>query len=75
MLIPTNFLPKSQGWEAPDREAILTALERAHWTQTEFAKRVGVTDKTVGRWVSGAKKINYAAWCVLCVEARLGLIW
>ena len=44
-------------------------LERVGWTQSYFAKRIGVSDKTVSRWVKGNE--NPVAKAYLELVARM----
>jgi DNA-binding transcriptional regulator YiaG len=62
-------------WKPPSSDEIKAALSMAGWSGVEFSKRVGVTDRTVRRWISGDLIIPYAPWCILCMQAGLGCIW
>jgi DNA-binding transcriptional regulator YiaG len=68
-------LVNAKDWEEPTGSEIRAALQSACWSGEEFSRRVSVDGRTVRRWVLDEKKIPYAAWCVLCVEAGLGKIW
>ncbi len=70
----TCLLPHSD-WTEPTPEEVRAVMKKANWTGEEFARRVGVEGRTVRRWSSGDKPINYPAWCVLCMQAGLGKIW
>jgi len=73
--IREECLTEYANWTPPTGEEIKAALSMAGWTGVEFSKRAGVDDRTVRRWTGDEKEIPYAAWCVLCAEANLGLIW
>jgi len=62
-------------WTEPTAGEVRTALKMASWSGEEFSRRLGLDSRTVRRWTLGEKPINYAAWCVLCVQAGLGQIW
>ncbi|RBB97319.1 hypothetical protein C3E97_028065 [Pseudomonas sp. MWU12-2115] len=62
-------------WVEPTADEVRAALEMAGWSGEAFSRVIGVDGRTVRRWTLGEKKINYPAWCVLCVQAELGAIW
>ncbi len=64
-----------RGWVAPQGVEIKAALQLAGWSGEEYARQIGVDGRTVRRWVGDEKTIPYTAWCVLAVQAGLGLIW
>lgn len=45
------------------------------WLDIDASLLFNVSSRTVRRWTLGEKPINYASWCVLCVQAGLGQIW
>jgi len=65
----------TEGWSPPTGDEIKAALSMAGWTGMDLARRIGVDPRTGRRWTGDEKHIPYAAWCVLCVEAGLGVIW
>ena len=67
--------PMAKDWSPPNGDEIKAALSMAGWSGVEFARRMGVDDRTARRWTGNEKSIPYAAWCVLCLEAGLGPIW
>lgn len=73
--IRAECLGRFDSWVPPTGDEIKAALSMAAWTGVELSRRVGVDDRTVRRWTGGEKPIPYAVWCVLCVEANLGMIW
>jgi len=34
-----------------------------------------VSSRTIRKWTSDAQEIKFAAWCLLCERAGLGMIW
>lgn len=62
-------------WAEPNANEVRAALKMANWSGEELSRRIGVYSRTVRRWTLGEKPINYASWCVLCVQAGLGQIW
>jgi repressor LexA len=44
------------------REAIQRILEAADWTQKEFAKRIGVSQGTVSKWLNEEQSPNTKQW-------------
>lgn len=36
-----------------NREYILKLIKKNNWTQTEFAKKIGISRTSVSRWVKG----------------------
>jgi len=73
--VRTECLNPFRSWSSPTGDEIKAALSMAGWTGVELSRRLGVDDRTVRRWTGDEKEIPYAAWCVLCAEANLGLIW
>lgn len=63
------------GWVPPTGDEVKAALVMAGWSRDDFRVILGVTDRTVRRWVNNEKDISYSAWCVLAVQAGLGQIW
>ena len=43
--------------------------------QSDLARLLGVSDRTVRRWIGGDSAIPYAAWALLCDFGNLGQIW
>ena len=62
-------------WLVPTGEEVKVAIGMTDWSGVELSRRLGVDPRTVRRWTGDEKPIPYAAWCVLCVEAGLGVIW
>lgn len=73
--IRAECLQNARVWVPPGSHEIRIALNMAGWSGVEFAKRLGTNDRTVRRWLADEREIPYAAWCVLCAQANLGLIW
>lgn len=68
-------LRERKEWTEPTAGEVRTALKMAGWSGEELSRRLGLDSRTVRRWTLGEKPINYASWCVLCVQAGLGQIW
>ncbi len=73
--IRPECLQNARTWIPPDSHEIRLALNMAGWSGVEFSKRIATNDRTVRRWLGDEMKIPYAAWCILCAQANLGLIW
>ena len=73
--IRPECLLNASAWTPPGGHEIRIALNMAGWSGVEFSKRIAANDRTVRRWIGGEMEIPYAAWCVLCAQANLGLIW
>lgn len=73
--IRAECLRARKDWIEPNANEVRAALGMASWSGEEFSRRIGVDGRTVRRWTLGEKPINYASWCVLCVQAGLGQIW
>ncbi|WP_445373695.1 helix-turn-helix domain-containing protein [Photorhabdus tasmaniensis] len=71
----TCFKP-AQIWTPPTPEEIRFMIESVlNISQESLAKRVGITGRTIRRWVAGDAPIAYSVWCILCVDAGLPPIW
>lgn len=73
--IRPECLSARKDWVEPNADEVRAALKMANWSGEELSRRIGVDSRTVRRWTLGEKPINYASWCVLCVQAGLGEIW
>lgn len=73
--IRAECLSARKDWVEPNADEVRAALKMANWSGEELSRRIGVDSRTVRRWTLGEKPINYASWCVLCVQAGLGQIW
>lgn len=51
------------------REEFQEALETLGWRQYEFARRLGVTDETVSRWMNG--RLSIPRYVAAYLEAML----
>ena len=47
---------------------MVNLLDRLGWSQAYFARRVGVSSKTVGRWCKGSPDPVAMAYLELCVK-------
>ncbi|MGP5477597.1 helix-turn-helix domain-containing protein [Pseudomonas helleri] len=73
--IRSECLIERKNWIEPTSNEVRAALKMAGWSGEELSRRIGVDSRTVRRWTLGEKPINYASWCVLCVQAGFGEIW
>lgn len=73
--IRKECLTARKDWTEPTADEVRAALKMAGWSGEELSRRIGVDSRTVRRWTLGEKPMNYASWCVLCVQAGLGTIW
>ena len=66
----------ADAWLPPTGDELRYLLEEVlALTQEGLARYVGVTGRTVRRWVNGETPIAYSVWCVLCIDAGLPPIW
>ena len=49
-------------------ERLRQELATLAWTQSAFARRVGVDPRTVRRWLAGEREIPAIVWHVLALE-------
>jgi DNA-binding transcriptional regulator YiaG len=73
--IREDCLQQAEYWVVPTGDEIRSALSMANWSGVEFARRIDTNDRNIRRWLQNEKTIPYAAWCILCAQANLGLIW
>lgn len=69
------FLPVAEGWTAPTTDELETMLVMVRWKAGDLMRILGVTDRTVRRWLSGQTEIPFAAWCIMSYQAGYGEIW
>lgn len=76
---PETLTPRAnpKEWMTPTGNEIRAALAIAGWSQTEFARRIGVDDRTVRRWVleEEGKTIPFLAWSFLVAKSGLAQMW
>ncbi len=63
------------GWQPPNGLELRAALSMAGWNCEEFARCIGVTGRSVRRWVLNECPIPFAAWCILAAKAGFGNLW
>lgn len=59
------------GYVAPTPDEIREALRRGNFTGAAAGKLLGVTGRTIRKWVGGEREIPYSAWRLLLIEIRL----
>jgi len=69
------FYPAAEGWTAPEPDELQTMLARLKWSAANLETVLGVTDRTVRRWLSGTSAMPFAAWCIMSYQAGYGEIW
>lgn len=69
------FTPAAEGWTAPTPDELQTILARVKWSAANLQTMLGVTDRTVRRWLSGESEMPFAPWCILAYQAGYGEIW
>ncbi|HGW4499657.1 helix-turn-helix domain-containing protein [Stutzerimonas nitrititolerans] len=76
---PETLTPRRnpKEWPVPTGDEIRAALAIAGWSQTEFARRIGVDDRTVRRWIleEEGKTIPFLAWSFLIARGGLAQMW
>ncbi|OEE79315.1 transcriptional regulator [Vibrio ordalii FF-167] len=70
-----TLLPFASGWLQPDAEEIRKLLKFAELSGSEVGKLVGVSSRTVRKWVGGQSPIPYAAWALLIEITMDHKIW
>ncbi len=70
-LSPETLLTFAQGWVPPSTDEVRALLKLANLTGGEAAKIIGVTGRTIRRYVGGEKQIHYAEWRLLLLYAKL----
>ncbi|CAM5362194.1 hypothetical protein SSTU70S_05619 [Stutzerimonas stutzeri] len=65
----------ADGWAVPSGAEIRAALKMAGTNGVDFARRIGVDDRTVRRWMLEEKPMPFAAWQVLATRAGLSPEW
>lgn len=73
--LPDDVLAPAELWREPGGQEKRKTLTKANLTIATFADLVGVSGRTVRRWMGDDNDIPYAAWAVLCEEAGYGRIW
>ncbi len=71
----TCFFPASEGWTAPTANELEAMLMLIRWKAGDLVRILGVTDRTVRRWLSGQTEIPFAAWCIMAYQGGYGEIW
>ncbi len=66
-----TLLPYAHGYSPPTPEEIRTVLRLTGLTGAAAADLVGVTGRTVRKWVGAEREIPYSAWRLLTVYAGL----
>lgn len=70
-----TLLPFNSGWVQPDADEIRKLLKFAELSGSDAGKLVGVSSRTVRKWVGGQSPIPYAAWALLIDNALGNKIW
>lgn len=63
-----------QSWESPT-PLELKVVASAVGSGSELARLLGVSGRTIRKWIGGADNVPYSAWCIMCYECGLGCIW
>lgn len=72
---PETLRPYSSGWLVPDANEIRQLIKLINLSGSELGKLVGVSSRTVRKWVAGEVSIPFAAWAIM-VEYYTGQkIW
>lgn len=65
----------SGDWVRPCGDDIRIVLKMAGLTGSSAGALLDVTSRTIRKWVGDDQDIKFAAWCLLCERAGLGMIW
>lgn len=70
-----TLLSFDSGWLQPSAEEVRALLSYIKFSGSDAGKYVGVSSRTVRKWVGGQSPIPYAAWAVLIERAIGKKIW
>jgi len=75
-LNPSTLLSAESGaWVRPCGEDVRIVLKMAGLTGSSAGALLDVSSRTIRKWTSDGQEIKFAAWCLLCERAGLGMIW
>jgi len=75
-LNPSTLLSAASGdWVKPCGDDVRIVLKMAGLTGSSAGALLDVSSRTIRKWTSDAQEIKFAAWCLLCERAGLGMIW
>ena len=66
-----TLLPFAQGWRHPSSEEVRELIKKANLTGSQVADLIGVTSRTIRRYIGGEKPIHYAEWRLLLIYTNL----
>lgn len=74
---PTNnqHFTRHEYWTPPTGNLVRQMLEKAGFSQSQFAKLIGVDSRAVRRWVADETQIPYLPWAILCDYGGHQKIW
>ncbi len=72
---PETLVPFDCGWLQPHSDEIKHVLNFMNYSGSKAGKLVGVSSRTIRKWIGGESPIPFAAWAIL-IESAIGLkIW
>tara|TARA_R110000764_G_scaffold38098_2_gene84394 strand:- start:338 stop:679 length:342 start_codon:yes stop_codon:yes gene_type:complete len=75
-LNPSTLLSARSGkWVTPTGNDVRVVLAMSGLTGSAAGSLLGVASRTIRKWVGDDQNIKFAAWCLLCERAGLGMIW
>lgn len=71
VISPETKLSYSLGWRHPTPDEVRSLLQIANLTGAQAGQLIGVTGRTIRRYIGGEKIIHYAEWRLLLIYAGL----
>ncbi|MFN7097006.1 MAG: helix-turn-helix domain-containing protein [Gammaproteobacteria bacterium] len=71
IISPATLLSFEQGWQAPTAEEVRAVTHMTNLTGKQIADLIGVTSRTIRRYIGGEKPIHYAEWRLLLIYVGL----
>ena len=66
-----TLLPFNKGWRHPSPEEVRELIKKTNLTGSQIADLIGVTGRTIRRYIGGEKPIHYAEWRLLLIYTNL----
>lgn len=70
-----TFLPYSNGWVTPTVEELKVLVRFSGLSGSQIGNTLGVSSRTVRKWLGGESQIPYAAWALLVYILLEKEIW
>ncbi|NOH56172.1 helix-turn-helix domain-containing protein [Vibrio coralliilyticus] len=70
-----TLLSYDAGWEQPLPDEIRNLIKVMNYSGADVGRLVGVSSRTVRKWVGGESPIPFSAWAILVEQATGEKIW